>query len=120
VDKLRLTGLSFFGHHGVLQAERKLGQRLELDVELHGDFGNCASRDSLDEALDYTKVYDLVKEVVERRSFKLLEALADAVASELLARFVVQKVVVRVRKPNVPFSASLSNVEVELERSGEK
>jgi dihydroneopterin aldolase len=120
VDKLRLTGLSFFGHHGVLQAERKLGQRLELDVELHGDFGDCASRDSLGEALDYTKVYDVVKEIVERRSFKLLEALADAVANELLARFVVQKVVVRVRKPNVPFSASLSNVEVELERSGGK
>jgi dihydroneopterin aldolase len=118
VDKLRLTGLSFFGHHGVLQAERKLGQRLELDVELHGDFGDCASRDSLGEALDYTKVYDLVKEVVERRSFKLLEALADAVANELLKRFVVQKVIIRVRKPNVPFSASLSNVEVELERSG--
>jgi dihydroneopterin aldolase len=120
VDKLRLTGLSFFGHHGVLQAERKLGQRLELDVELHGDFDDCASRDSLGEALDYTKVYDVVKEVVERRSFKLLEALADAVANELLKRFVVQKVIIRVRKPNVPFSASLSNVEVELERSGGK
>ncbi|MCX5801008.1 MAG: dihydroneopterin aldolase [Candidatus Eisenbacteria bacterium] len=118
MDKLRLTGLSFFGHHGVLQAERRLGQRLELDVELHGDFAACASRDSLSDALDYTKVYDLVKEVVEERSYKLLEALAETVAGELLARFSVRKVVVRVRKPNVPFSASLSNVEVELERSG--
>jgi dihydroneopterin aldolase len=120
VDKLRLTGLSFFGHHGVLQAERKLGQRIELDVELHGDFADCASRDSLADALDYTRVYDLVKEVVERRSFKLLEALAHSVANELVSTFAVQKVVVRVRKPNVPFSASLSNVEVELERSGIK
>ena len=118
MDKLRLTGLSFFGHHGVLQAERQLGQRIELDVELHGDFAGPASRDSLEDALDYTKVYDLVKDVVEQRTFKLLEALAGAVAAELLGKFAVQKVIVRVRKPNVPFSASLSNVEVELERSG--
>ena len=117
MDKLRLSGLSFFGHHGVLQAERKLGQRIELDVELHGDFTNCVSHDSLGEALDYTKVYDVVKEVVEQRSFKLLEALAGAVATELLGKFTVQKVIVRVRKPNVPFSASLSNVEVEIERN---
>lgn len=92
----------------------------QLDVELHGDFANCASRDSIGDALDYTKVYDVVKEVVERRSYKLLEALAGAVASELISRFVIDKVIVRVRKPNVPFSASLSNVEVELERNGNK
>jgi dihydroneopterin aldolase len=117
VDKLRLTGLSFFGHHGALEAERQLGQRIELDVELHGDFRGCASEDSLRDALDYTKAYDLVKNVVEQRSFELLEALASAVADELLARLPVENVLVRVRKPNVPFSASLSNVEVEIERS---
>ncbi|UCF79606.1 MAG: dihydroneopterin aldolase [Candidatus Eiseniibacteriota bacterium] len=120
MDKLRLTGLSFFGHHGVLEAERQLGQRLELDVELHGDFSRCASQDSLREALDYTKAYELVKDVVEQRTFELLEALAHAVAEELLGRLPVNSVVVRVRKPNVPFSASLSNVEVEIERSRKK
>ena len=116
MDKLRLTGLSFFGHHGALEAERQLGQRLELDVELHGDFRECAIQDSLREGLDYTEAYDLVKNVVERRSFELLEALAHSVAEELLAKLPVENVVVRVRKPNVPFSASLSNVEVEIER----
>ncbi len=117
MDKLRLTGLSFFGHHGALEAERQLGQRIELDVELHGDFRRCAAKDALGEALDYTEAYDLVKKVVEERSFELLEALASAVAEELLAQLPVENVLVRVRKPNVPFSASLSNVEVEIERS---
>jgi dihydroneopterin aldolase len=120
VDKLRLTGLSFFGHHGCLKAERELGQRLELDVELQGDFSTCATRDSLGEALDYTKVYRMLKDLVEHGSYKLLEALAGVVADELLKNFPVDRVVVRVRKPNVPFSASLTNVEVELERSRKK
>ena len=117
MDKLRLTGLSFFGHHGCLEAERKLGQRLELDVELQGDFSTCASGDALADAIDYTKVYRMLKDLVEHGSYKLLEALAGAVAEKLLKNFPVEKVVVRVRKPNVPFSASLTNVEVELERS---
>ncbi len=117
MDKLRLTGLSFFGHHGCLEAERQLGQRLELDVELQGDFSSCASGDALADALDYTKVYRMLKDLVEHGSYKLLEALAGAVADKLLKNFQVEKVVVRVRKPNVPFSASLTNVEVELERS---
>ncbi len=117
MDKLRLTGLSFFGHHGCLEAERQLGQRLELDVELQGDFTTCASADSLADALDYTKIYRMLKDLVEHGSYKLLEALAGAVADKLLNNFpAVVKVVVRVRKPNVPFSASLTNVEVELER----
>jgi dihydroneopterin aldolase len=120
VDKLRLTGLSFFGHHGCLEAERQLGQRLELDVELQGDFSSCAAGDSLADALDYTRVYRMMKDLVEHGSYKLLEALAGAVAEELLKNFPVEKVVVRVRKPNVPFSASLTNVEVELERSRKK
>ncbi|MFH0777017.1 MAG: dihydroneopterin aldolase [Candidatus Eisenbacteria bacterium] len=119
MDKLRLVGLSFFGHHGVLDAERQLGQRLELDVELHGDFAECASSDSLRQALDYTRVYQVVKDIVERRSFRLLEALAHAVAGELLSQFEIERIVVRVRKPNVPFSASLSNVEVEIVRNRE-
>ena len=120
MDKLRLTGLSFFGHHGCLEAERQLGQRLELDVELQGDFSSCASGDALADALDYTKVYRMLKDLVEHGSYKLLEALAGAVADKLLENFAVEKVVVRVRKPNVPFSASLTNVEVELERSRKK
>ena len=120
MDKLRLTGLSFFGHHGCLEAERHLGQRLELDVELQGDFSSCAAGDSLADALDYTRVYRMMKDLVEHGSYKLLEALAGAVAEELLKNFPVEKVVVRVRKPNVPFSASLTNVEVELERSRKK
>ncbi len=120
MDKLRLAGLSFFGHHGALDAERQLGQRIELDVELSGDFSHCAARDALGDALDYTEVYRSVKELVERRSFRLLEALAGAVANELLRDFPVERVVVKVRKPNVPFSASLSNVEVEIERSRPK
>lgn len=120
MDKLRLTGLSFFGHHGALDAERQLGQRIELDVELHGDFSGCVARDALGDALDYTGVYRAIKKLVERRSFRLLEALAGAVADEILDGFPVENVVVRVRKPNVPFSASLSNVEVEIERSREK
>jgi dihydroneopterin aldolase len=53
---------------------------------------------------------------VEDRSFKLLEALADAISVELLAAFAVDEVTVRVRKPAVQLGGPLAYAGVEIRR----
>ncbi len=97
--KIELRGLALHGHHGVLEHERRDGQRFLFDVEL--DVGEAGASDRIEEAVDYRDVAACVREVSDGRAYRLLEALATAVADELLSRFPVERVEVRVRKPEV-------------------
>lgn len=116
MDVIRLTGMEFYGYHGVFEAEQELGQRFEVDVELFLDLKPAADTDDIEVTLNYVDVYTLVKELVEERTFNLIEALAEVIAGEVLESFSVEGVVVRVRKPHVSMGGLLRTVEVEIER----
>jgi len=94
VRDLRLTG-----RHGVHEHEKVHGQEFVFDVEL--DVGERGVSDRLEDAVDYRDVARTVEEVSGARSYDLLEALAAAVADELLRRFGAAHAVVRVTKPAV-------------------
>ncbi len=91
--------LRVFGHHGVRGAERERGQDFLFDIEL--DVGERGTSDRHEDAVDYIDVTRVVVEVSDGRQFTLLEALATAVADELERRFQPERIVVRVRKPEV-------------------
>ena len=115
---VELRGLELFGHHGAEEDERREGQRFLFDVWLDVP-GDAAESDRLEDAVDYRDVVALVWQVSEGREFRLLEALAAAVADAALARFPAERVRVRVRKPDVRLDAPVehSAVSVERERS---
>lgn len=96
---LELRGLELHGRHGVEPEERERGQRFLFDVAL--DVSDAALSDRIEDAVDYRGVADAVRGVSGGKQFALLEALAAAVADELLARFDAERVRVRVRKPDV-------------------
>ncbi len=117
MDWIRLTDLSLFGHHGAHEEEMRLGQKLEFDVELGVDLAGAGHTDRLEDTVNYREVYSHIEERVTRKRYLLLEALAEAIADDLLERFPqVREVVVRARKPNVPFPGALSHVEIEIHR----
>ena len=95
---VELYGLELRGFHGVEAAEKERGQAFLYDVAL--EVGDRGANDRLEDAVDYTKVAAVVREVNER-PFDLLEALASSVADTLLERFRPEWVRVRVRKPEV-------------------
>lgn len=98
---VELAGLVLLGRHGVLDEERAEGQRFVFDVWLDVPDVAAAS-DRIEDAVDYRDVAACVREVSDGRAFRLLEALATALADELLARFpAAQRVEVRVHKPDV-------------------
>jgi dihydroneopterin aldolase len=117
-DRIRLEGMVFYGFHGVGPAERELGQRFLVDVELERDLARAGASDDIADTTNYSQVYRLVKEVVEGPPRNLLEALAQAIAGALLAHHpALDRVRVRVSKPNAPVKgAVLGNVSVEIER----
>ncbi len=98
---IRLEGLSVFGHHGARPYEKEAGQRLEVDLELEATDTRAETSDRLGDAVDYDGLYRAVREVVEQRSFHLLEALAATVATTILERFAVRSVKVRIAKQNL-------------------
>lgn len=113
-----LEGLELHGHHGVLEAERRSGQRFLVDVELELP-ELAAETDRLEDAADYREVAAAVREVSDRRRFDLLESLAAAVADELLRRFGADLVRVRVRKPDVVLDPPVAAASVSVRRARE-
>ena len=95
---VELRGLQLRGYHGVEPEEKERGQLFLYDVQL--EVGERGASDRLEDAVDYTRVAAVVREINERR-FDLLEALATTVAETLLERFKPESVRIRVRKPEV-------------------
>lgn len=117
LDKVLLYGLRFYGYHGVWPEEKKLGQWFEVDLEMWGDFTQASKTDNLEDALDYSIVYQLVKTVIEGPSVNLLEKLASQIAGALLEIDSIQKVQVRVKKPGAPLGGPMGYAGIEIVRS---
>jgi dihydroneopterin aldolase len=115
-DRITLRNLRFLGRHGVELEERLEPQPFEVDLILRGDLSAAAASDDLADTVDYSAVFSLVGEVVEGRSYRLIEALAGAIADAVLAAHPVDDVEVRVRKPKAPLPGAFDAVEVRLRR----
>jgi len=116
MDRITLQGVDVYAHHGVHPAERELGQRFVIDVDLWADLSPAAQSDSLKLALDYTAVHHRISEVAASTSFHLIEALALRLCRSLLAEFPVEKVAVTVQKPNPPIPNFLGKASVTIVR----
>ena len=116
-DKIQLEGLVFYGFHGISPAEQELGQRFVVDLEVQRDLRPAGLSDDPADTINYSRMYRLVKEIMEGPSRKLLENLAESVAQGILENFEVATVRVRVKKPEVPMKGSiLSHASVEIFR----
>lgn len=116
-DRVSLSNMVFYAYHGAFDSERELGQRFEVDVDIRTDVRRAGQSDDLDLALNYVHVYTIVKDVVEERTYNLLEAMAERIAGEILDAFDVVDVTVRVRKPDAPVGGIVDYAEVEITRS---
>ncbi|MEO3948088.1 2-amino-4-hydroxy-6-hydroxymethyldihydropteridine diphosphokinase [Gorillibacterium sp. CAU 1737] len=118
MDKMTLTRMQFYGYHGVFPEENKLGQHFYVDLELTLPLSRAGFGDDLNETINYAELYGRVRTIVVDRTFRLIEALAEHIAQDLLAAYpVLQEVLVRVTKPNPPFEITFAGVSIELRRS---
>jgi dihydroneopterin aldolase len=113
---IEVLGIELVGYHGVLEEERRRGQRFVVDVWLEAADERAAETDSIDDAVDYRNVVAVVREVSEGRSYHLLEALATAIAERLRAALAVTSVRVSVRKPDVELELPVEHAAVTVER----
>jgi dihydroneopterin aldolase len=113
---IEVQGLELRGFHGALEEEQRSGQRFLFDVTLVAHDAGVRS-DHLADTVDYTAVVARVREVSDRHRFNLIEALAAAVADDLLHHFPASRVRVRVRKPEVQLEAPAEYTAATVERS---
>lgn len=118
MDKIFLNQLEFYGYHGVFPEETKLGQRFLADVVLETDLKEAGQTDDLTKTINYAEIYQAVKEVVEGSPLKLVEAVAEKVAENILSRFpLVTSCTIKLIKPNPPIAGHYHSVAVEIVRS---
>ncbi|MHB8489728.1 MAG: dihydroneopterin aldolase [Candidatus Dormibacteria bacterium] len=115
-DLLVLEGMSFYGYHGETQAERTLGNRFHVDVEIRTDLATAGRSDDIADTIDYAHAFALVRGVVEDQQYSLLEAVAARIAETLLAEPGIASVRVRVGK-QPPIAGAIDRCSVIIERS---
>ena len=105
--RIEITGITLQGRHGVLDHERRDGQSFTFDVSLTVDE---PAADEIDATVDYRDVVASVRGISDGTAFQLLESLAAAVADELMRRFPITAVSVRVGKPELELDGGHATV----------
>ena len=112
--EIEVRGLSIYTHHGVTEAEREIGQRLEIDVSFDVPDCDAVLTDRLEDTVDYAEVCDIVALAATERSYKTLERLCHVIGERLMERFACESVRVRATKPEPPLPLAVSEVAVEV------
>lgn len=115
MDKVVLSGLEFYGRHGVHDEENRLGARFVIDLEMFLPLAGIADR--LKETVDYGAVYEIVKQEATVSRFYLIEALANRIAEQVLEKHPrITRLMVRVHKPHAPIQGVFRDVYAEVIR----
>ena len=113
-DKIFIRGLEIECIIGFIDWERRVKQKVVLDIELPVDCAHTAKTDAVADTLDYKQVVDQVVELIADSSFMLVETMAQKVAELIIQNFSVNWVRVVVNKPGA--IRELRDVGVSIER----
>lgn len=117
MDRILLHGVELEVHVGVPEEERRQTQTVFLDLALECDLKPAGGSDQVEDTVDYAAVHALVKRVAAGHPHALIEAMAERVAAAVLAKFPVDAVTVRVRKPEALRERLVEWAGVEIRRA---
>ncbi|MCJ2035871.1 dihydroneopterin aldolase [Methylobacterium sp. J-068] len=119
-DRILVTRIAVFAYHGLLEEEARLGQRFYISLECRLDLAPAGRSDDVARTVSYADLTAIVTRIATERRFALIEALAEAIAAEILARHrLIAEVRVRVDKPSAPVPAVIDGVAIEIVRTRE-
>lgn len=119
LDRIEVTGIRAWGHHGVLPQETELGQQFIADITLHLSTAPAGTADALSRTVNYAEAAHAVHEELRGGPYALVETLAERIAQRLLTDTghpLVRRVGVRVHKPAAPVGLPVGDVTVSIER----
>jgi dihydroneopterin aldolase len=116
IERIHIERLQVQAHVGVPAEERVEPQRLTLNVSFWPRVDHL--HDELADTVNYSAVAKVVRDVVSRRHYKLIETLAEEIATELVGQFAVRRVEIEVRKfvlPDAEYVSATAVREAEAE-----
>ncbi|WP_114855990.1 2-amino-4-hydroxy-6-hydroxymethyldihydropteridine diphosphokinase [Brachybacterium sp. YJGR34] len=119
LDRIEVTGIRAWGHHGVLAQEKDLGQQFVVDITLHLDTAPAGRADALSRTVNYAEVAAAVEQEILGGPHDLVETLAERIAQRVLGETghpLTRRVGVRVHKPAAPVGLAVGDVTVSIER----
>ena len=115
-DRIILTGIEVFARGGVTDAEKQIGQRYRIDIEMSLDLSAAAATDALEETVSYAEIHDVVVQTMRERALNLVESMAGRIADRLLTRYPADAVTIRVAKLLPPIDGVVASAAVEITR----
>ena len=97
-DVIFLAGLTVDCIVGIWDWERRVKQKIVLDLEMAADIRRAAASDSIDDTLDYKRVAKRLLGFVGESQYQLVETLAERIAELVVTEFDVTWVRVRLNK----------------------
>ena len=116
MDKIRLKNIQIYAYHGLHPEEKNIGQKFQIDIELSADLKKPCRTDSINDTIDYYKVYEIAEQCLKNNRSNLIEYVAQNIANKVLAISGVVDIQVVVRKPSVPIDGICDSIEVEIFR----
>jgi len=119
-DKMEVTGIEVWAHHGVFDHERRDGQLFLIDVAWWLDTSPAAHTDDLESTIDYGKVTNVIVAETQSGPVDLIETLAERLHQALFAQFPMDRLQITIHKPQAPISANFSDVRLTTSFTREK
>ncbi|MBT1450377.1 dihydroneopterin aldolase [Glaciecola sp. XM2] len=116
MDKVKIQGLTLYSLIGVYDFERLQKQRVTADLVMYTDLSKAGLSDDVGDTLDYGKVAQRMVDIADASSFKLLEALANAMVISIFDEFPVEKLRLSLYKPDILDNADNVGISITRER----
>lgn len=115
-DGITISRLKVPTHVGVSEEERSRLQAVIINIELALDLKPAAESDNLDDTVDYDRLTTQIAELVRSTEAKLLENLAETIASHVCTLTRVERVSVEVIKESPPVPEDVGPIAVRITR----
>ena len=113
---IELEGMEFYSHHGYYPFEKQVGARFIVSARIKTDCTKAGKSDQLEDALNYQKIYDLIREEMSIPS-ALLEHVCTRILDRIYVSFPsIEEASIKLSKMNPPMGGQIEKVSVELSR----
>jgi dihydroneopterin aldolase len=113
---IQIENMEFYSFHGHFKEERIVGNKFIVDLTIETDMKLPSQTDNLKNAVNYQRVYEIVKAQMDTKSH-LLEHIAGRILDAIYAEMTdITKATVKVSKMNPPMGGKIGSVSVVISR----
>lgn len=121
MDSIRIKDLEIYGHHGVYQEEKKLGQKFLLTIDAKTSIVKGSRSDQLTDTTSYGDIARFAHKFLTDNTYDLLETCVERLATALFLEFAsIRALDLELKKPWAPIGLPLDYVGVKIQRGWQK